>query len=148
MISQEGEIGFVSEIIADKAVIKLIETDACEHCNAKILCRPDKKGQRRLTASNPLKAQVGQKVRVVEAGNLLLEFSFFQFGLPLLGLLLGIFTAHGLALNIGSLPPEATMALVGLLGLIGGGVITWFWAGKKAKTTETAFKIDSILPDL
>ena len=146
MNTVEGEIGFVSKIINDKALIRLIETDACDECKAKILCKPNITGIREVTALNKAQAQIGERVRIVESGNLLLIFSFFQFAVPLLGLLSGIFLAHGLQFSFPGLPAEVTLALFGLLGLITGGFVAWLWAKNKSKTAACVFEIDFVYP--
>ena len=146
MKAAEGEFGFISSISNGSALVRLVESDSCSQCKAKILCRPNTKGIREITVFNKIQAQVGDKVRVVETGNLLLLLSFFQFAVPLLGLLGGIFLAYGLQVSFLMFPDELTMALSGLLGLIIGGFVAWLWAKNKSKTTSYIFEIASVYP--
>jgi positive regulator of sigma E activity len=144
MSDQEHEIGFVESVIDEKALISLSQSEACESCNARLICRPDSSGNRHITALNTVNARPGQTVRIEESGNLFLMLSFMQFGLPLIGLLLGIFLANGFELTLLEAPPELVMAIYGFAGLLIGGTVSWLWARKTAESISHVFEIVSI----
>jgi len=87
-----------------------------------------------MLALNPARADVGDNVEITETGNLLLILSLIQFGIPLLGLVLGVFAVNYLFPGILPLPKEVNMSIGGLIGLIVGGFAVWsllkVWAQK------------------
>lgn len=147
MADTESEVGFVENVYEDRAVINLSESDACKSCSAKILCRPDRSGQRKVVALNKIKATVGQRVYIEEMGNMLFKLSMMQFGIPLVGLLLGIFLAYQFKWIIFNTPPELSMSIFGFIGILLGGLISHFWARKKASKTSIIFEVKSICAD-
>ncbi len=138
------ESGIVIQTQGDRALVRLLENEACEECNARIFCRPGTDGVREMHVYNRVKAGVGDRVDIVEIGNILLKMSLMQFGVPLLGLMLGILCVNLLDFSVFSFPDELVMSIGGLCGLLFGGFITWIWSKQVAKTITCVFEISAI----
>ena len=89
--AQEIETGIVTDLQNGCALVELNLQAACENCGAKVLCVPDENGKRSLKVSNPVNAQIGERVAISESGDFLLKVSAIQYGIPFIGFLLGIF---------------------------------------------------------
>ena len=137
----ETESGLVTSIADDKAMVQLTRTESCERCGAKFICRPGDDGFREMRAYNPLQANVGDYVEITETGNLLLKLSLIQFGIPLLGLVLGIFVVFYLQPANTLLSKEVNMSIGGLIGLLAGGGIVWGTLKTWAKKISCVFEI-------
>ena len=135
------ESGIVKEITGDNAIVRLERNDSCKKCSARIICRPDSEGFREARALNLINADVGDQVEISESGNFLLILSIMQFGVPLLGLISGIFLLNAVDLSVFSLPKELIMSIGGLVGLLAGGFITWIWAKYIAGKKTSVFRI-------
>lgn len=117
------EQGIVTEIRGDKALVKIIESGSCDKCGAKLFCKPGKSGAKEMLALNSQNAQIGDSVNIEDASNLMLKVSLIQFGLPLLGLIIGIMGANLFNISLFSFPSELTMFLFGLTGVALCGVL-------------------------
>jgi len=137
--------GVVKRLENGRAFVQIDEQAACEHCGAKILCAPGKSSDRGLLARNAVGAEVGDMVNVTESGHLLLKISTMQFGLPLLGFLLGIFILYGLNIQVYGIPPEIWMFVGGLAGLGIASVISRGWAQHIADDPRDSFEISQIV---
>ncbi len=135
------ESGIIKTTSGDKAIVRLKQDNACKKCAAKIICRPGADGFREIQAQKPIKANIGDYVEIDEIGNFLLYLSVMRVGIPLLGLITGIFLLNTLKLSILALPQELIMSMAGLLGLLIGGFIIWIWSKYKAKKIECVFQI-------
>lgn len=137
------ERGLVTFVEGEVAWVQLEQSDACNGCGAKVVCRSDGAGSRALAAQNPLGAQKGQWVYVAERGHITLKLASMQFGLPLLALLLGA----GLAAWINPalpLPPEAVQGFSGLALMLASGWVTFKWAQKVA-ASGPVFEVTELL---
>lgn len=85
------EEGIVKEVNGTLAVISLDDSDNCEECSARIVCKPSGKEGRTLTARDPFGVHPGDKVRVSIKGRDILKISFLLYGLPLLLMLAAIY---------------------------------------------------------
>jgi len=137
--------GVVTRLENGRAFVSIDEQSACKHCGAKILCAPGQSGERGLMAKNTVDAKVGDYVTVAESGQLLLKISAMQFGLPLLGFLVGIFLLYFTGFNVLSIPPEVWMFLGGLAGLGITSLIARQWANRLAETANDSFIISNII---
>jgi positive regulator of sigma E activity len=141
----ENETGLVVALEGDQALVELAEQSACQSCGARILCVPDAKGKRRIKVSNPLRAQVGNRVEITEASQFLLKLSAMQFGIPLIGFLAGLYLIHLSGLSIDNIPSEVIAFSGGLLGLAAGALLSRYWAGRMANQEQHFLSIHRII---
>ena len=116
--TQEYETGIVTEIRDNEVLVELNPNDACESCGARIVCSPNSKGKRIIKAENSIDAQVGQIIKIDENSELTLKLTGFQYGIPLIGFILGLMISYLLKWNIEPLPVELIQFGFALLGLI------------------------------
>lgn len=88
---EEGIVKLSKNGIAE---VIISNSSNCEECSAKIYCKPGNSSERTLIVRDPLGAKAGDKVRVVIKGSKILSASFLLYGIPLLLLLVGIFTGY------------------------------------------------------
>ncbi len=143
---QDHEIGVVKEIREGRTIVELKPGEVCESCGARILCRPGSNGRHEMTVRNTLNARPGDVVELNEMGNLLLILSLLQYGLPLLGLIGGIFLINGIKPDLFSLRLELVMATGGFIGLLAGGVVARLWLERLSRTVNSIFEITAIHP--
>ena len=143
--SSDLEKGIVTAIVDNDAIVEVSVQDSCESCGARMVCVPDNNGLRRLRATNPLNAHIGSQVAVTEKSNLLLALSFFQYGIPLVGFLVGIFIFSVLNPVILSLPKELILFIGGLLGLVISAYISHFFIERLAGKGGSFFTISAII---
>ena len=141
----ESETGIVTAIIDDEAIIELSAQETCESCGARMICMPDERGKRRLRASNPPHAHVGNLVAVTEKSNFLLLVSFFQYGVPLIFFFLFIFTFYLTGTTLWSWPKELVWFIGGLAGIFCGALVSRFFLGRLAASGSSFFEITRIL---
>jgi positive regulator of sigma E activity len=141
-----AETGVVTQLQGDRAAVALTPTEACEDCSLRVFCRPGKDGARTIQARNTVDAHLGQRVAVSEIGLLGLKLAVMHYGVPLLGLLGGIFLVYATDLNLSPIRSEIIMSAAGLVGLLLGGCLTWFWSKTMAARMTCAFEITAILP--
>ena len=141
----ESESGVVTQVMADKAIVKLVRSESCDKCAARIICRLGDGDSREMLAFNPVQAAVGDHVEISETGNLLLILSLLQFGVPLSGLILGVFTVYWLQPGSSFLSKEVLMSMGGLIGLILGGAAVWRFLKSWAKHLSCVFEIVRVI---
>jgi len=137
--------GVVTRLEDGKAFVSIRENEACENCGAKLICAPNAKGDRGILARNPLHASPGQAVQVTESRDILLRLSLLQYGLPLVGFLLGIFLLYSFAVQIQGIPQELLLFIGGLAGLGLSSVLAWKLVGNLAQGQTMYFEISKIL---
>ncbi|MEW6196550.1 MAG: SoxR reducing system RseC family protein [Bacteroidota bacterium] len=74
------------------AEVSIQQNDNCEECSAKIICKPQKDNLNIVRVIDPFGVAIGDKVRIEIHGKSLLKASFNLYGLPLILLLVGIFS--------------------------------------------------------
>lgn len=141
----EVEIGIVTAIRDNDAIVELSIEKSCESCGARLVCMPDQNGKRRLKAANPLKAEIGSKVTITEQGNFLLKVSFLQYGIPFLGFLVGIFLLYSSDFSVNKIPQELLIFLGGIAGMMISALISRLLTEKLAEGNSTFFEISKIL---
>ncbi len=115
MYSEEiVEEGIVTKSLNGLAEILIHDSAKCGECSAKVYCKPGNSSERTLLVKDPFGVIPGDKVRVVIKGSKILSASFFLYGIPLILLLIGIFTGF----QIFSENKELLSTLLGI-GLIG-----------------------------
>ena len=143
--STEVEIGIITALENDDAIVELSIQESCESCGARMVCVPDHSGKRRLRVANPMRAEIGSQVNIIEKSNFLLKVSFFQYGIPFLGFLLGIFLLYSLDLSIIPAPQELVLFLGGIGGMLVAALISRKYIEKLADGNSTFFEISKIL---
>ena len=148
--SEEGfEKGLVKERL-DSDLVKIIleSKEACDHCHAKVICQPNESGKREVILSNDLDAKEGDIVLLESSDLSHIKVTAMQYGLPLLGFLLGLFISHSIIqTTYWGLPSELIDFFAGILGLSGASCITYFWSKRKSQNNFSVLKMKSILQD-
>lgn len=144
MTSTDHEVGVVKTVREGRTIVELQPGEVCESCSARIICRPGKSGGHEMAVLNTMNAEPGDIVELDETGNLLLILSLMQYGLPLLGLLIGIFLVYGFKLALFSIRFELLMASAGLIGLLLGGVLAYIGLGIISRRISNVFKITAV----
>ncbi len=85
------EEGIVVSVENEFANVAVIQSDACNECSAKIICKPRTATENIIKVLNPLGAKPGNKVRFEVKGVTLINVSFMLYGIPLILLIVGIF---------------------------------------------------------
>lgn len=146
MTDSDFEIGIVKSVADGKTIVEMKPGEVCESCSARLFCRPGKDGRHEMPVLNTIGAQPGQTVELDETGNLLLMISLLQYGLPLLGLVAGVFLIHGINPIQQIMPPELLMAIAGLFGLILGGGGAYLILKILSNRTTNVFRITAVHP--
>jgi len=139
------ETGVITRLMGDKALVQMEMQPTCESCAARVLCVPDRSGKRILKAANPFGAKIGSRVVVNESDNFLLKLSSIQYGIPLIGFLLGIIICYVIDLSIAEIAPEFIMFAGGITGLGLSALIARNLAQKLAQQGREFFIISKIL---
>ena len=142
MSDQVSDIGRITKIDDNFATIVIDSTDDCKDCGIRFLCSPGSEKEKILRLENMIDAKVGDRVSISEASNILLKLSFLQYGLPLIGFLLGI--VIGTQIPIKLQPIEFYQFLDGLVGLGLAGIISYLIIKRMAKKPGNYFKFDKI----
>lgn len=139
MSDQVSDTGIVTNIDSNYATITIATTDSCKNCGIRFLCSPGSDKEKTIILENTINAEVGDRVAISEVSNILLKLSFLQYGLPLIGFLLGI--VFGIQIQIQWQPVELYQFLCGLLGLGLAGVISYLIIKRMAKKPNKFFII-------
>lgn len=78
------ETGIVLSSEKGFAEVLLSETESCEECSAKIICKPKDISSRVIKVVDPFGCSPGNEVRISVQGNLILKSSIKLYGLPLI----------------------------------------------------------------
>ena len=143
--SSDVEVGVVTALQDDDAIVELSIQESCESCGARMVCVADQSGKRRLRAANTIRAGVGSQVNITEKSNFLLKVSFLQYGIPFLGFLLGIFLLYATDLTMIPVPEELVIFLGGIAGMMIAALISRYFIEKLAEGNSTFFVISKIL---
>lgn len=87
---QIHENGIVIEAGEGKAKVKIIMSESCEECSAKILCKPTDENSKVLEVLDPFGVRQGDEVTINIEGSDLVKASLKLYGVPLLLLVAGI----------------------------------------------------------
>jgi sigma-E factor negative regulatory protein RseC len=140
--NQVSDTGIITKIDGNYAIITIEVTDSCKDCGIRFLCSPRSDKEKTITLENTIDAKVGDRIAISETSNILLKLSFLQYGLPLIGFLLGIIIAT--QFNINLQPVELYQFLCGLIGLGIAGVISYLIIKGMAKKPGKFFKFEKI----
>ena len=142
MSNQVSDKGIITNIDGNIFTISIKTEDNCEGCGIRFLCSPGSDKDKTITLENTVDAKLGDRVAVSEASNILLKLSFLQYGLPLIGFLLGVIIATQFKIQLQ--PVELYQFLCGLLGLGLAGLISYMIIKRMAKISSKYFKFEKI----
>jgi positive regulator of sigma E activity len=140
-----SEKGVITALQDNDAIVEFSLQDACQSCGARMICVPDNTGKRRLRAANPQNASIGDQVSLTEKSNFLLLVSFLQYGLPLILFFLVILTLYLAKVSLGPVPKELIWFMGGLVGLMGGALISRHFVERLAEKGGSFFEISEII---
>jgi positive regulator of sigma E activity len=143
--TSEMEIGIVTALQDNEAIVELSIQESCESCGARFVCVPDQSGKRQLRVANPMNARVGSHVTITEKSNFLLRVSFLQYGMPFAGFLIAIFLLNTTDLSVIPVRSELILFAGGLAGLVIAGLISRLFIEKLAEKDSTFFEISKIV---
>ncbi|MCK4903726.1 MAG: SoxR reducing system RseC family protein [Candidatus Marinimicrobia bacterium] len=142
MSDQVSDTGIIAQIDGNYATIAIEANNSCKNCGIRFLCSPGSDKEKTIILENTIGAKVGDRVTVSETSNILLKLSFLQYGLPLIGFLLGI--VFGIQIQIQRRPVEFYQFLCGLLGLGLAGLISYMIIKHMAKKPGKFVKFKKI----
>ena len=142
MFTQVSDTGSIAQVESNFATIAIDSTDDCKNCGIRFLCSPGSDNQKIITLENTIDAEVGERVAITESSNILLKLSFLQYGLPLIGFLLGIIIATQFTIVLQ--PIELYQFLCGLIGLGLAGIISFIIIKRMAKKPGNYFKFEKL----
>jgi len=141
----EYELGQVVAIEQDLAVIELDTKEACQHCQARVICQPDKRGRRILRLKNSLGAQIGDQVRIESSDRNHIILAFLQYGLPLASFILTIFMLNVWVESYPwQIPLEVGHFILGILALFITGLGIRWLCGQLIKHDFAIFELKAI----
>jgi len=140
--------GIVRFVQGETALVEVGNLDACSDCGAKMICGQGTRKQGMLRARNVIHATVGQVVGLTESNGILLKLSLIQYGIPLVGFLLGVFIPSIFNLSVPFIASEFVLFCFGTLGLCIGGAISWKWMVQASKIYTDFFEISTIYSEV
>lgn len=87
VIVEEGIVVSVDKGIANIAVV---QSESCNECSAKIICKPKHANENIVSAIDSIGVKPGNRVRFEVKGGALLSASFTLYGIPLIIMIVGI----------------------------------------------------------
>ena len=130
----DHEIGKVIEIDGDYALLEMKESEACAGCGAKSVCTAGKEGDRCMRIQNTLNAKIGDMVAFDTSESEQVQINLMQYGMPLLGFMIGLMGYFYLFGDFIPFPKELGALISALIVMLGFGLITRSWSEKKANT--------------
>ena len=88
------EEGIILESNNGFAEVALIENDHCDECSAKVFCNPKADNTKTVKVVDPYKTRAGDEVKISIKGSTIIKVTFGLYGVPLLLLVLSIFTSY------------------------------------------------------
>ncbi|MFA7289524.1 MAG: SoxR reducing system RseC family protein [Melioribacteraceae bacterium] len=89
LLIEEGIVVSSKNGLAD---IEIMDSENCEKCSAKIICKPSDSERRRIKAIDPYNVRIGDSVKISIEGFQLVKASFLLYGMPLIILLASLLT--------------------------------------------------------
>ena len=131
------EEGIVVSVAEGTAHVAVTQSESCEDCSAKIICKPKSENEKIIKVEDPLGVKPGDKVRIEVEGGALLSASFFLYGVPLILFLVGIFSGMSIFSNYAA--KELYSFLFGI------GLITVYYIINFLKKTSSKPKLPKIV---
>lgn len=120
------EVGTVVELKSKHSAVVMCEKSSlCENCAASGACSiGDDDRQRLVTAHNPLRAVVGDRVKIAASTSVFLKSSFLIYIVPLIALVLGAVAGKLVGeMFISNVSPDLLSAIFGVFFMVGTFVI-------------------------
>lgn len=138
------EVGVIKSIEGLFAKVSVPLKSACEGCTAGI-CKPEEQTME-IEALNPLKARVGQKVKIIMKPYTFLRGSMIVYGVPALSLLIGaILGKEVFSHYLKKFDPDIVSAIFGFGALAISFLSIKLWSNKAGKEVELKPVIEEIL---
>lgn len=84
------EEGIVVSVEKGTANVAITQSKNCEDCTAKIICKPKSETENVITVENSFGLRQGDKVKIEVEGSVLLNATFFLYGIPIILIFAGI----------------------------------------------------------
>ena len=129
----------------DMALVKTVQSSACEACSARGQCNPDVKGkEREVEAVNLVNAKAGDVIQISMDTSALLTATFLLYVFPIICMLIGAFAGNSVGKSLG-MDPSAASALTGIACFIAAIFVVRKQAGYMALKKKYRPKITRIL---
>lgn len=113
-----------------------------------MICKPGQEGLREVKLKNTINASKGDKVLLESSDKEHIKLTFMQYGLPLLGFLIGLFIPYQFLDKFPfSLSRELGSFLTGLIVLGITSFLTYFWCQKKNQSGFSVLQLRKVLTD-
>ncbi|MFB0516137.1 MAG: SoxR reducing system RseC family protein [Candidatus Neomarinimicrobiota bacterium] len=140
--------GVVKSVQGDTALVEVGSLEACVGCGARRICGFGIRRRAVLRARNGLLASVGQRVGLTEPPGMLTRLALVQYGIPLVGFLLGVLIPYYARLSIPSVANELVYFCCGLSGLLLAGAVSWKWLLRASRLEAYFFQIATIYKEV
>ncbi|MEW6001731.1 MAG: SoxR reducing system RseC family protein [Nitrospirota bacterium] len=139
------EIGVIKSIEGMTAMVSVPKKSVCEGCTAGT-CKPSEQSME-IEALNLIKAQVGQRVRVVMKPYTYLKGSLIVYGIPAVALVTGAVLGKEFFSSYFESDPDIISAIFGFCAFAISFVAIKLWSRKVEKKVELKPVIEEILSE-
>ncbi|MFN3480160.1 MAG: SoxR reducing system RseC family protein [Thermodesulfovibrionales bacterium] len=139
------ETGIVKSLSGALAIVVVERKSACDQCKAG--CKVTDSGAE-IEALNPVKAKIGQRVKVIMKPYTYLKGSIIIYGIPALALIIGAIIGKELLASIHpftGLDPDVVSAITGFGAFVLSFLVVKIWSMKIEKKIEYKPVIEEIL---
>ena len=127
------------------ALVKTVQSGACEACSARHQCNPGAKGEdREVEAINAVDAKVGDLIQISMDTGALLKATFLLYVFPIIFLLIGSFAGHVIGSTI-DVNASMLSVLFGIASFASAMLIVRYRAGHMALKQKYQPKITRII---
>lgn len=138
------EVGVIKSIEGVIAKVSVPRKSACEGCRVET-CKPGEQTME-IEALNPLKAEVGQKVKVVMKPYSYMKGSIIVYGIPAIALIAGaVLGKEVFSHYFREIDPDIISAIVGFGAFIISFIVIKLWSKRLEKKVELKPVIEEIL---
>ncbi|MEW6213590.1 MAG: SoxR reducing system RseC family protein [Nitrospirota bacterium] len=137
------EIGVIKSIEGVIARVSVPRKSACDGCTVGI-CKPDEQSME-IEALNPVKARVGQRVKVVMKPYTYLKGSLIVYGIPAIALITGAVLGKEIFSYYFNIDPDIVSAIFGFGAFAISFIAIKLWSRKIEKRVELKPVIEEIL---
>ncbi len=139
------EIGIVTKVDDISAKIIVQKRGACEGCSASGICEPSEKGME-IEALNPIRAKVGQTVKLYIKPQAYLKGTMFVYGFPLVSFIAGAILGKNLGEKyFTAISSDIVSVILGFSALIISFLIAKNWSRKVETKAEYKPIIEEII---
>jgi len=139
------ETGIVTNVDDISAKIIVQKRGACEGCSASSMCEPSEKGME-IEALNPIRARVGQTVRISIKPQAYLKGTMFVYGFPLVSFIAGAILGKNLGEKyFTEISSDMVSVILGFSALILSFLVAKNWSRKVETKTEYKPIIEEII---